>query len=132
MIKNTTRRSKHEVEFNSSDDVKEIIRGFGGTCCVSGISASKENINVVIDRIMDSNNYATDEVWVLYYGVNFGKNCANQGTNNNIFQNKDSFNKFVREHGKEYGLDEANDFNDNVVKYLRYFFQNLVRHCEKF
>lgn len=123
---------KHGNCLDSPDVVEMIVRGFGGECTITGIALTDDKYTLEIDRIKDSSPYAVDKIWVVFNGINCGKNCGNQGEDNNIFQTEETFNIFVKGDGsKNYGLHINNDFNDNVAKYVRYFWQRLVVHCKE-
>lgn len=82
------------------------------------------------DRIPDNQKYKEGKMLFMYTGCNFGKNCGSQGTNNNMFQNENTFRKFVQLYSERFGLKDGNEINDNVVIYVRCFLENLVNNYE--
>lgn len=48
-----------------------------------------------------------------------------------MFQNEATFIQFVKEHGEKYGLKEEDDFDNNLVTYIRHFYQGLIENYNK-
>lgn len=122
------KKNKYGCEFDTVDDLIEVIQGYGGICCVTGIPLSPENCDHEFDRYTDDKPYSKANVLFVIKGINRGKNCGSQGVDNNMFQNETTFIKFVVEHGEKYGLKKNNGDNiqENIIIYMRHFYFNLL------
>lgn len=117
--------------FTSYKQVINIFKFFGGKCSITGIQMTKGRCNLVIDRKTDDLPYDYQYVQPVYEGINNAKGCGNQGIDNNMFQNNESFTKFIKQYGKQYDLKVDDDFDDNLVKYVRRFYQGFVENYLK-